>query len=155
MSKYKVLPLDWKRSLVWQYSWQYGKEPTEQELKEYIIDTLTNEWRYEQVCPVFYRDGWYYNRLQRRAWYELCGTAWRNKGIEEDFEYTLTRYNTKWLEKDEIASIHTLMLYGSCPNELRQLLHRHNSNAYLRDLKRQHKLDLIQFKKGITDGTNV
>lgn len=93
---------------------------------------------FQQIEPVFNRNGWYYDRTTKESWYEFGGKAWASESGQ--FLYELALLNTPWLKDEEIESIKTLKLYGNCPRVLLEMLWRHQDNVDLRNLRRDYKL---------------
>ena len=112
---------------------------TDEEVIQYTIDDLIDEQRMEQIEPVFNRDGFYYDRLNNSAWHEWKGTAW--KGDVEDFKYRLGQCNARILEPDEVEAIKALIVYGSCPFELKLLLWEHKHQVANRNMRRDWRKD--------------
>lgn len=69
-NKVKVMDLD---------TMFYSGEKTQKEYVEF----------FEEIVPVFNRDGFYYDRFLKLSWYEFNGQAWINSGA--GFPYQLER----------------------------------------------------------------
>jgi hypothetical protein len=106
---------------------------TDAEVRQLTIDDLT-EQGFKQIPPFFNRNGTYYDRLANYAWHEWSGTAW--EGSVDQFKYELSQLDARILEPDEVKAIKTLIVYGSCPTELYQLLWDHESKVMLRNIIR-------------------
>jgi len=105
---------------------------------------------YTKIVPLFNRDGWYYDRWLKLTWYEKDGYAWKHKDLNSDTElflYTLDQLNTKCLNCEEINAIKTLMIYGICPKELKDLLFRHSYNMQIIQSQRDVRLHRLRFNK--------
>jgi hypothetical protein len=94
------------------------------------VETM-EEMGYMPIKPIFKRDGWYYDRKKKWAWYEFHNKAWSGKKCTEDFLYELRQLDTKRLSKAERDAIKTLIIYGICPKELKYLLWQDNDNRML------------------------
>jgi hypothetical protein len=104
MARYKMLPAP--RWLEWCAEYHGGIDDETKHLKE--------------IEPVFNRQGWFYDRQTKLAWYESYGRAWlcdRN----DDFLYCLKNAMHRPLLKKERQAIKTLMQNKLCPLALKQL----------------------------------
>ncbi len=136
-NKYKVLqiPNFFKTLDLYNY-----EEKTYREL-------VQEELRYVEVPPVFNRDGWYYDRIAKIAWYEYNGMAWINDNPGQ-FLYELQCLNSRWLNKDEVKAIKILMIYGSCPKSLIEALVQNEHNFQHRDVYRNARFGtMMRYKK--------
>lgn len=151
MSQYKVMPLPlFFNNLFWLVTSEVEEGDVETSLEvnvPLIIEELKEEGL-EQIEPTFRRDGWYYDRLQRRCWYEWRGTAWRAE--RSQFEYELEMLQSRILEREEVKAIRTLISYGSCPLELRRLLWRHEQLVHLREIYREASLHRLRRERSKT-----
>jgi len=133
MSKYKVLSVPcFFGNMEWVYR---SEETTDAEVFDCVVDQLVED-KFERLTPVFNRDGWYYDRLAKRSWYEWKGTAWTNKGCADQFLYELSQHDARMLEPAEVKAIRTLMVYGSANQELLELLWQHEHKVMLRNIYR-------------------
>lgn len=142
----KVLPLPSFVTTLWmRFEMQFepefaDQEPTDEQVLQYGIKYLANDGALIQIDPVFYRDGWYYDRRLRMSWYEWRGTAWteRTEGaLSKQFLYELSEHSARILEPDEIAAIKTLAIYGSVSKGQKELLYMHQQKIALRDIRRE------------------
>jgi hypothetical protein len=121
------------------------EEPrTDEEIRQLTIEELIDQ-RFEQITPVFNREGWYYDRLKKFSWYEWSGTAW--KAEVSQFVWELDQHNAKLLEPAEVKAIKTLIVYGSCNLALKQLLWDHSHKSMHRAICRNGRLEGLRFKK--------
>ena len=114
---------------------QRGYLPGTPEFTAALVDKLTKECQLKQIEPIFYRDGWYYNRYTKLVWYELWGTAWLagEDGVD-DFLKSLASLGSRTLTTAEIAAIRVLQVYRNCPEELLHQLYNHDHINYIRNL---------------------
>lgn len=110
---------------------------TDAEVRQLAIDDLL-EQGFKQIEPVFNREGWYYDRHANYVWHEWSGTAW--EGDVDQFKYELSQHDARILERDEVKAIKTLIVYGSCPMVLRQLLWDHDNKVMLRNTIRNTRM---------------
>lgn len=146
-NRYKVLPLDCLFSnTLWQYEPLADDENpiTDDEVFQLAVEDL-KEQGFRQITPLFYRDGWYYNRITNFCWHEWNRTAW--EGDAEQFKYELNQHNTRILEPAEVKAIQTLITYGSCNLELRQLLWDHHMKERSRSSYREVRKSAMRIWK--------
>ncbi len=86
------------------------------------------EMGYIPMKPIFNRDGWYYDRKKKYAWYECNGRAWDGSHCTEDFIYEMQQLDVKALTQTERKAIETLIIYKICPKELKDLLRKDTDN---------------------------
>lgn len=133
MSQFKILPLN---SLFGNTQWVHESladddiQRTDDEVRQLTIDDLLSQG-FKQIDPVFNSEGWYYDRGRDACWHEWSGTAW--EGNVDDFKYELSQLEARILEPAEVKAIRTLMVYGSCPRELQDLLWHHSNKVMLRN----------------------
>ena len=109
----------------------------------------------EEYIAIFNRDGWYYDRLNNRTWYEFDGWGWEPKEADDGvamFLHELEHLNTRWLEPTVVEAIKVLIDAKVCKRQLRQLLRSHEDNVGVRDvIRRFRKHNLLRtLAKGIT-----
>ena len=75
-----------------------------------------------ELRPIIGRDGWYYDRVNNFAWFEIEGRAFVDLA-PEDFVYELKMLNHKPLTKAEKMAILTLVHYNNCPKSLKELMY--------------------------------
>lgn len=78
---------------------------------------------YIEIPPVFYRDGWYYDRIKRQSWHECHGLAFLCP--DNHFLYCLrvTQHINEFnLTKDVIHAIRTLIFFNLATKGQRELL---------------------------------
>lgn len=111
MSRFKVLPL---QNLFENIFWfnDFELDLTFLQLEDYGFT------RHEAV---FYRDGWYYDRINNLSWHEWAGYAWTCSD-EEQFKYELCQYDAPLLENAEIDAIRTLSTYGNVGGKILRAL---------------------------------
>ena len=140
------------------YEWLFQSFPedeyqrTDDEVCQLTIDGLIND-KFEQIEPVFNRDGWYYDRLANHSWYEWKGTAW--KAEVDQFKYELGQHDARILEPAEVKAIKTLIVYGSCNLELRQLLWDHDNKIMTRDTFRNTQMFVRRELNKMTDPATI
>jgi hypothetical protein len=140
-NQYKVLqiPNFFKTLDLYNYEEKSYRELVQEELPRYV-----------EITPVFNRDGWYYDRIAKIAWYEYNGMAWINDRTD-DFLYELQCLNARWLNKDEVKAIKTLIVYGSCPKSLYEIMYQHELNTQHRNICRNSRCYAEKFWKEIKE----
>ena len=76
---------------------------------------------YTEITPKFYRNGWYYNRMEDLAWKELNGRAWLDMDSNM-FKYALKIQNHKPLLNKEREAITLLINNKLTDRKLKNLL---------------------------------
>lgn len=111
------------------------------------MDEVFGVGAYMQVEPIFERDGWYYDRISRRCWYECAGSAWESDGAAEQFLFVLHQLNTPSLPKAVLFAIATLRAYRTCPGDLRSLERDHKVNVDFHEVERSSRMIIKRIKE--------
>ncbi len=119
-NRYKVMPLDSP----------FNMEPEGWEFFE--VESCLKD--YEEITPIFQRNGWYYDRKEDFAWIEVNGRAWRDKRTD-DFLYRLSIQNHRPLADVERQAIEALMRRNMCPKALRKLYRLDENVRHLRSIR--------------------
>lgn len=104
---------------------------------------------YERIEPVFNRDGWYYDRLSRSAWYEFGGRAYRCPN-SDDFLFELRSLcaSERPLPAAAMSAIEVLAAYRvPLVAVLRDNLYFASLHAAERESRRRARASLIRFLK--------
>ncbi len=102
--------------------------------------------KYEEVRPVFNRDGYYYDRYVDVFWLESKGRAWIVDSPQRFFN-ELRRLNHKPLSEAERHAIQVLLHGGLAPQLLRDLYETDQSYRKSRRLWSQARLMLERTRK--------
>lgn len=105
---------------------------------KFFTDSM-EEMGYIPMKPIFNRDGWYYDRKKKFAWFEFDGRAWDGKHCTWMFLNEMQQLDTKVLSRAERNAIETLIAYKTCPKQLKELLFRDTNNKLLNDMERSVK----------------
>ena len=121
--RYKILPVNSMfANIEWQFTPFADEEPLDQEtINELVAKELVIEG-WEEVDPVFHREGWYYDRIKKFSWHEYKGRAWTNNGDTRMFLYEIDKLNFRLLETPELKALKTLFVYGNLPPKVIQQL---------------------------------
>lgn len=99
------------------------------------------------IEPVFNRDGFYYDRLDKRCWIEYKDKAYQY-GDPEDFLYSIrVVYLNKLMSKECMKSIKLLISEGLAPRELKQKYQDQCDYEEIRNSYRMAKKGAIRFRK--------
>ncbi len=104
------------------------------------VSRIRKEFRLEEIPPVFKRNGWYYDREKKTAWYECLGRGWTDRMTTEMFIHVFKTVSARHFEPAEISAIQTLLVYGGCPKELLEELHYFRHRMELRNTRREGKM---------------
>lgn len=91
---------------------------------------------YAEIPPVFGKPGFYFDRKEKKLWFEVNGRAFDCSKNLRDFKWQLKQMNHRPLTEKEFLAIRTLRCYGSCPNELSELYFRDFHWREIRDIRR-------------------
>ncbi len=91
-----------------------------------------------EITPKFYRNGWYYNRLENISWKELNGRAWLDDKCNI-FKYNLELQNHRPLLQKERNSIIILRKNKLASKKLKHLLYIDNCVLELKTLRQTTK----------------
>lgn len=105
----------------------------------------------EEFQPVFSRDGFYYCRKSKQAWYEFAGRAFKANRVD-DFVYQLKIENHRPLLPCEQQAIRTLMQGHRCPTNLKELFYTDRSWHDLRSVYMKSRL--YTMKSGNVESEN-
>ena len=114
-NRYKVLPLP---------------SPYRWELDDEDLDDILNTGDIE-TNPVFFRDGWYYDRYEKVSWVETKYGCFKNK-YPNMFLYELSIEDHRPIPSKALAAIKVLKNYNMCPKGLLKLLWK---DEEVRDLR--------------------
>ena len=135
MARYQVLKLPLFFEI--EFSIASRKKENVKEAMKATIQKLQSNERLAQIEPVFYREGWYYDRQDKKCWYEWRNTAWETE--YRYFQHELHSLNERILQPVEVQAIHTLLIYDTSSTlrrEFAYLLSGHNSKLMLRNIRR-------------------
>lgn len=144
--RYKVLPLPTVLDKTFKLYLDINEDCTEAELKHIVIRQCHYE-KVTQIPAVFNRNGYYLDRQSGCCWCEWKGVAWLTN--KEEFLYKLNQADSRILNQAEVEAIRTLIAYGSCPENLRQMLREHDRKVILRDNVRCVRLRKLQMLKSV------
>lgn len=117
--RYKVLPLD-----------EAGPCNDLRRIFDYntveeFLDSYHGEAAYDRFEPVFFREGSYYDRIEKRAWYEInYADEWAAVAVNREyflFILDLLSAETRRLNRECLQAIRTLEIYGFGSPRLRKL----------------------------------
>lgn len=67
------------------------------------------ENRYSPIEPILHRDGWFWDRLAKREWYEYRGHAFLISNHGNQFRYELGLANTRVLSAREVRAYQEIL----------------------------------------------
>lgn len=67
------------------------------------------ENRYPPIKPILHRDGWFWDRLAKREWYEYSGHAFLISSNGSQFRYELALANTRVLSAREVRAYQEIL----------------------------------------------
>lgn len=85
-----------------------------------------------QIDPVFFKDGWYYDRFGNHTWIEFGGRAWAYDDVEY-FKFELNTYHNRLPRQRVIAALETLELESALSAQQREELERWRVHLFLRE----------------------
>jgi hypothetical protein len=111
--------------------------------EEYFLDCSMKE-----IEPVFNRNGRYYDRLNKKAWYEWNGKAFLENRID-DFIYEFNNLSVRILSKEEFSAFKLLRKSRFLTKNQKDILHINENLLDRKESKLRHykwlkKNDLIE-----------
>ena len=103
---------------------------------------------YTEITPKFYRNGWYYNRMEDLAWKELNGRAWLDMDSNM-FKYALKIQNHKPLLNKEREAITLLINNKLTDRKLKNLLFMDNDIRLFRTTTVSINKRVLEIKRTI------
>jgi hypothetical protein len=111
---------------------------------------------YQTIKPIFYKEGWYYDRIQKYSWYEAClpdGTydAFDYKWPKGDVEYFLDHLeltDIKQLTQEELLKIQQVLeidLPVIYTEKLARLADKNQHLNTLKDARRRSRQRMVRF----------
>lgn len=70
------------------------------------------ESRYPPIKPILHRDGWFWDRIAKREWYEYRGHAFLISNHGKQFGYELALANTRVLSAREVRAYQEILRTG-------------------------------------------
>lgn len=67
------------------------------------------ENRYPPIKPILHRDGWFWDRIAKREWYEYRGHAFLISNDGQQFRYELALENTRQLSAREVRAYQEIL----------------------------------------------
>lgn len=129
-NRYKVLPLP---------------SPYRWELDDEDLDDILNTGDIE-TNPVFFRDGWYYDRLTGKSWVETKYGCFENRSAQM-FKYELGLMSHSILPQKVVAAIEVLNNYNVCPKNLLKALWKDEEVRHLINIRRNAFKHRYRFEK--------
>jgi hypothetical protein len=77
----------------------------------YYVDEESGreENRYPSYQPILHRDGWFWDRIAKREWYEYRGHAFLISNHGNQFRYELALANTRQLSAREVRAYQEIL----------------------------------------------
>jgi hypothetical protein len=77
----------------------------------YYVDEESGreENHYSPIKPILHRDGWFWDRLAKREWYEYSGQAFLISSNGNQFRYELALANTRQLSAREVRAYQEIL----------------------------------------------
>lgn len=108
------------------------------------------ENRYPPIKPILHRDGWFWDRLAKREWYEYRGYAFLISNHGSQFRYELALANTRVLSAREVRA-HQEILRTRPPKairaEIQAALASDAEVKSLRDISRDGLRATLRFRR--------
>lgn len=95
----------------------------------------------KEITPVFNRNGWYYNRLNKSCWFEVNGYAFKTS--INDFKFQLDLLNHNYMSDTIYFAYCVLRKENLLSKKQKQEL---ITEEFLRQ-RRKTNLDMLKFKK--------
>ena len=108
------------------------------------------ENRYPPYQPIMHRDGWFWDRIAKREWYEYRGHAFLISNDGQQFRYEIGLANTRVLSDREVRAYREILRTGppkAIRAEIQAALASDAEVKNLRDISRDGLRATLRFRR--------
>lgn len=112
------------------------------------------ENHYPPIKPILHRDGWFWDRIAKREWYEYRGHAFLISNHGNQFRYELALANTRQLSAREVRAYQEILRTGppkAIRTKIAAALAGDAEVKNLRDIGRDGLRAVARFRRFIRD----